>query len=84
MVGLTLQVVALHNGAIAVVQPLLTSGLLFALILRAVHHRRLHRGELAWAALLSCFLAGFLVVAGAAPGASANEGVDRLPAILAR
>jgi len=35
VVGLSLQVLALHLGALAVVQPLLISGLLFALVLRS-------------------------------------------------
>jgi len=35
VVGLSLQVIALHLGALGVVQPLLISGLLFALLLRS-------------------------------------------------
>ena len=36
VIGIGLQVVALHYGALALVQPLLVSGLIFALILRHV------------------------------------------------
>ncbi len=83
LVGLVLQVIALHFGAIAVVQPLLATGLLFALALRAIHRRHVRASELVWAVLLAGSLGGFLAVAGPSPGAVAGEGVDRLPAAVA-
>ena len=48
-VAVMLQIVALHYGALAVVQPLLISGLLFALLLRPVHHQPIGQRELGWA-----------------------------------
>ncbi|HEX2904822.1 MAG TPA: DMT family transporter [Jatrophihabitans sp.] len=83
LIGLGLQVTALHFGAISVVQPLLASGLLFTLVIRALKHRRIRAVELRWAAVLGVSLAGFLLVVGAAPGARPGEGVDRLPAAVA-
>ena len=50
-IGLACQVIALHLGALAVVQPLMVTGLLFALLLR--HQPALARqpaGELLWGA----------------------------------
>lgn len=65
VVGVSLQIVALHYGALALVQPLLVSGLLFALLMRHVGHWRLSVREVVWAVLLVCGLLGFLVVSGA-------------------
>ncbi|UQX88448.1 DMT family transporter [Jatrophihabitans telluris] len=83
LIGLVLQIVALHRGALAVVQLLLVSGLLFTLIIRNLHHRRIDHAELGWALLLVLTLGGFLYVAAAAPTSDVKEGVDRLPAALA-
>ena len=41
LVGLVLQIAALHLGALAVVQPLLITGLLFALVVRARHEHQI-------------------------------------------
>jgi len=49
VLGLSLQVHALHLGALAVVQPLLISGLLFALVLRGRSGEVVRRRELGWA-----------------------------------
>lgn len=82
-VGFVLHAVALHAGALAVVQPLLVSNLLFAL---PVHHlmRRepVRRVELLWAGLLGVGLAGFLLAATAGVP-TGNQPADRGPAIAA-
>lgn len=83
VVGLTLQVVALHLGALVVVQPLLISGLLFALVVRQrFEHHHITGRQVAWAVLLTAALAGFLLLA-VSGNLPAHEVADRLPAILA-
>ena len=92
VVGLALHVVALHLGALAVVQPLMVTGVLFTLPLYArVTGRPISAVELGWAAVLTVGLAGFLVIAatpGAAIGAPGTQGdqvgqVDNEPAWVA-
>jgi len=83
VVGLSLQVVALHLGALAVVQPLLVSGLLFALILRQRTRRYTSHREIGWALVLTLCLAGFLLLAGTAHQPGSNEPADRVPAVAA-
>jgi hypothetical protein len=83
VVGLGLQVVALHLGAIAVVQPLLVTGLIFSLILRDIQAMRPRRSDLVWAGVLAAALIGFLFVAGTASGTHQVHTADRLPAIVA-
>jgi hypothetical protein len=82
-VGLLLHALALHAGALAVVQPLLLCNLLFAL---PVHHRLRReavRGiEVLWAALLVTGLTGFLLVATAGVP-TGSEPADRGPAVAA-
>lgn len=82
-VGLGLQVVALHRGALALVQPLLVSGLLFALLLR--HWRTWHitKREATWAAVLTGCLIAFLAESGSVSGTAHAAVADRVPAILA-
>lgn len=83
VVALALQVIALHLGTLAVVQPLLIAGLVFALLLRRATGRRHVTGpQLAWAGVLAAALAAFIALAttGSAP---ASGGVDRMPAVLA-
>lgn len=82
-VGLTLQLLALHLGALGVVQPLLITGLLFALLLRQATRRRVSPREIAWALVLTVSLAGFLVLAGTAQSSGASETADRVPAVVA-
>lgn len=82
-IGLGLQVLALHLGALAVVQPLLVSGLLFSLLLRRRRGRRISGAEIRWALLLCACLVAFLFLAGANPGNPGDDGPDRLPAAAA-
>lgn len=81
-IGLSLQVVALHLGALALVQPLLISGLLFTLLLRRRQGRPVTGAEVRWALVLTGCLVAFLFLAGTAPAAG-GEGPDRLPAGVA-
>jgi drug/metabolite transporter (DMT)-like permease len=79
--GLVLQIIALHLGSLVVVQPLLISGLIFALAMRRATGRRHVTGrQLGWAAVLAAALATFIVLA--AQGSRAAS-VDRLPALIA-
>jgi drug/metabolite transporter (DMT)-like permease len=67
--GYVFQALALANGSLLLVQPILTSALLFALPLSArLAHRQVTRGEWAWAMLLTAALAVFVVLAKARPG----------------
>ncbi len=83
VVGLTLQIIALHLGALVIVQPLLVSGLLFALILRQrFEHHDITRRQLTWGVLLTAALAGFVLLASTSHP-TAHETADRLPAVVA-
>lgn len=84
VVGLGLQIVALHLGALAIVQPLLLSGLLFALILRrfTVHHQIATR-QIAWAAVLTGALSGFVLLATSGAQSATDQHPDQLPAVIA-
>ena len=80
--GLGLQVLALHIGALTVVQPLLASAVLFALIVgHWVAGTRISRRELVLGAALVLSVAGFLIVSGAATAQA--DRTDRLLASLA-
>lgn len=84
VVGLVLQIIALHLGALAVVQPLLISGLLFALILRQRYeHAHITAAQIAWAVLLTVTLAGFLLLVASGNPGGIHETADRLPAAVA-
>lgn len=80
--GVGLQVMALHFGALALVQPLLVSGLLFALLLRHLGSWSITRQEVAWAVLLTNCLIGLLVLSGAVTG-SQSAHADRSAAVIA-
>lgn len=68
-IGLVLHAVALGNGRLAVVQPLLVSGLLFALPASALlEGRRPSSGEMRWATTLVLALTAFLLIAHARGG----------------
>lgn len=80
LVGLGLHVGALHLGPLLLVQPLLVTGVVFALLLRAAWGR--HRPPwrvLGWAILIAAALAAFLVAAGQPP---ARQGADAGAALL--
>jgi hypothetical protein len=82
--GLALQILALHAGALAVVQPLLVSGLIFSVGLRQFSASRPRPSDLMWSAVLVAALVGFLLIAGTASGgAQSHEAPDRLPALVA-
>ncbi|MGI8556953.1 MAG: DMT family transporter [Solirubrobacteraceae bacterium] len=69
LLGYGFQFLALRRGSLALVQPLLVSGLLFALIGGALNeHRRLTRREWLSTALVAAGLSLFLVVARPGPG----------------
>jgi hypothetical protein len=84
IVGVALQIAALHLGALAVVQPLMVSGLLFAMLMRPRGGMRVNRKEMAWASLLVCSLVALLSVSGSLSGplasATATAG-EQLPEI---
>jgi len=80
--GLGLQVLALHIGALTVVQPVLVSAVLFALIVgHWVAGTPISRREVVLGAVLTLSVAGFLIVSGAATARPDQS--DRLPAVLA-
>jgi drug/metabolite transporter (DMT)-like permease len=81
--GLGLQIVALHLGALALVQPLLVTSLLFALLLRQGRARRFSRHEALWVGVLTCCLVGFLALSGFISGSQQVSDADRLPAVIA-
>jgi drug/metabolite transporter (DMT)-like permease len=67
--GFIFQALALAKGSLLLVQPILVSALLFALPLSArLAHRRVTRGEWAWALVLTAALAVFLLLAKTEPG----------------
>ena len=83
LIGVALQLVALHLGSLSVVQPLLISGLVFALVLRPrLEQQQVTGRQLRWAVVLSGALAGFLLLTGSGR-AAAGEQVDRIPALVA-
>jgi hypothetical protein len=77
VIGVSLQVAALHYGALALVQPLLVSGLIFALVLRHVRTSRISARELLWGGALVACLIGFLFFSGATTGGSGSQAADR-------
>lgn len=84
VVGLGLQVTALHLGALVVVQPLLVTGLVFALLLRRFYDRHhIGRRQVVWAVVLSAALAGFVILATTGHNPIRPERADRLPAVVA-
>ncbi|MCV7028312.1 DMT family transporter [Mycobacterium sherrisii] len=61
--GYVFQAVALANGSLLLVQPLLVSSLLFALPMSArLCHQRITRAEWSWAVVLTVALAAFVLV----------------------
>jgi drug/metabolite transporter (DMT)-like permease len=83
VVGVTLQIFALHLGALSIVQPLLLTSLIFALVIRGyVEHRHISRRQAIWAFVLT-FTLGCFVLLAATPGSAVDEAADRLPAAIA-
>jgi hypothetical protein len=83
LIGLGLHALALDQGPLTLVQPLLVTGLVFALPLRHwIDHRRPAVRELLWAGALSIGLATFLVVATPVSGTT-TAAADRFPAVVA-
>jgi hypothetical protein len=81
--GFSLQVIALHLGALALVQPLLISGLLFALFLRQRSRHDANMREIVWAVVLTAGLIGFLLVAGISNPSKPHGGINHWPAGIA-
>jgi drug/metabolite transporter (DMT)-like permease len=80
LAGLGLHALALRNGSLTLVQPLLVTGVIFALPLRqALEHRRPRAAELGWAAALALGLTVFIVAA--TPSAGAGQAADPRPAL---
>jgi drug/metabolite transporter (DMT)-like permease len=78
LAGLGLHAVALRDGPLTLVQPLLVIGVIFTLPLRQVlEHRRPGRAEIGWAVALTLGLALFLVLATPADGPV--QGADPAP-----
>jgi hypothetical protein len=76
--GLAFHALALHSGTLTLVQPLLVTGLVFALPLRQlIDHRTPDRREVVTAAILTVGLVSFLLAA-TPPGASAKA-ADPIP-----
>jgi hypothetical protein len=66
VVALTLHAVALSEGSLVLVQPVIVTGVVFAVLIRAALERGLpSRAELAWAAITWAGLATFLIGTGA-------------------
>lgn len=81
-VGLALQALALHIGAVSVVQPLLATALLFSLVLNhAAARTRMSRAELGWGALLAGSVVAFLVWSGATTAGIHASTADRGAAV---
>ena len=74
LAGLGLHALALHVGTIAVVQPLVVTGLVFAFLFRAALDRRLpSRRTMLWVLLTAAGLTVFLVAARGRPGGNSLE-----------
>jgi drug/metabolite transporter (DMT)-like permease len=80
--GVALQIAALRRGALAVVQPLLLSSLVFALLIHGVMRRRLAASELGWAAAIVALLTAFTLLCRSTPDPG-HEPIDQLPALVA-
>jgi hypothetical protein len=79
--GLGLHAFALREGPLTVVQPLLVSGLVFALPLRQLlERRRPRRDEIGWAVALVGGLAVFLI--SATSSTSSNQAPDAIPTMV--
>jgi drug/metabolite transporter (DMT)-like permease len=81
LAGLGLHALALRDGPLTLVQPLLVTGVIFALPLRQLlEHRRPRAAELGWAAVLALGLTLFLAVA--TPAGGSAQAPDPGPAVI--
>jgi drug/metabolite transporter (DMT)-like permease len=81
LAGLGLHALALRDGPLTLVQPLLVTGVIFALPLRqALERLRPRPAELAWAAALALGLALFILAA--TPASSPAQPADPGPALI--
>ncbi|MDA8285560.1 MAG: DMT family transporter [Actinomycetota bacterium] len=81
LAGLGLHALAVHTGPLTLVQPLLVTGLVFALpVRRLLERQRPRRTELLWAGALAAGLAVFLLAATPANGPSSPP--DSLPTVI--
>lgn len=79
--GFGLHALALHDGPLTLVQPLMVTEVVFALPLRQLLEARPpRRGELGWAGLLCAGLAGFLVAA--TPSEGLPHAPDPVPTVV--
>ena len=79
--GFALHALALRDGALTLVQPLLVSGIIFALALRQLlEHRSPRRSELGWAFVLAVGLVLFLTIS--TPAAGVTQPADAIPTIV--
>ena len=82
VVAFSLHALALHEGNLTLVQPLLVTTVLFALpASRAVSGTPVSRAQIEWAAVLVLSLACFF--AAGDPATPTNNGVDAWPAVIA-
>jgi hypothetical protein len=80
--GVALQIVALHLGALALVQPLLLTSLIFALLFRGLGERVLRPAEIGWAMAVAGLLAAFILLSHTST-AGYSSSIDRTPAVIA-
>lgn len=79
--GFGLHAFALREGPLTLVQPLLVSGIVFALVLRQVlEHRRPRRSEVGWACALGLGLVLFLIIS--TPANAVAQAPDGVPTIV--
>lgn len=75
LIGFLLHALALKFGSLAIVQPLVVSGLVFSFIFRALLERRLpHRELMGWVSVSAVGLGLFVIAAGAIRGSSQLDG----------
>jgi hypothetical protein len=80
--GFALHALALREGPLTLVQPVLVTGVIFAFPLRQIlEHRRPRKSELIWAAALAAGLALFLVIA--TPAGGTVQEADPIPTVIA-
>ncbi len=79
--GLVLHALALRDGPLTVVQPLLVTSVVFALALRKLlEHRRPRRDELGWACALAVGLVLFITIS--TPAGSVAQPADPVPTVV--